>query len=91
MIYVVPSLKDKEKLQCEGKAWAESQGFAYVPRGKRTIQDLMDEYGEDFLVYSSRGPQIDRLEGVPISSSATWLNCASRTCGKASATISWKP
>lgn len=55
MIYVVPSLKAKEKLQCEGKAWAESQGFAYVPRGKRTIQDLMDEYGEDFLVYSSRG------------------------------------
>ena len=63
MIYVVPSLKAKEKLQCEGKAWAESQGFAYVPRGKRTIQDLMDEYGEDFLVYSSRGPQIDRPEG----------------------------
>ena len=23
----------------------------------------MDEYGEDFLVYSSRGPQIDRPEG----------------------------
>ena len=63
MIYVVPSLKAKEKLQQEGKAWAESQGFAYVPRGKRTIQDLMDEYGEDFLVYSSRGPQIDRPEG----------------------------
>lgn len=63
MIYVVPSLKAKEKLQCEGKAWAESQGFAYVPRGKRTIQDLMDEYGEYFLVYSSRGPQIDRPEG----------------------------
>lgn len=63
MIYVVPSLKAKEKLQCEGKAWAESQGFAYVLRGKRTIQDLMDEYGEDFLVYSSRGPQIDRPEG----------------------------
>lgn len=63
MIYVVPSLKAKEKLQCKGKAWAESQGFAYVPRGKRTIQDLMDEYGEDFLVYSSRGPQIDRPEG----------------------------
>lgn len=52
MIYVVPSLKAKEKLQCEGKAWAESQGFTYVPRGKRTIQALMDEYGEDFLVYS---------------------------------------
>ena len=34
-----------------------------MPRGKRTIQDLMDEYGEDFLVYSSRGPQIDRPEG----------------------------
>lgn len=63
MIYVVPSLKAKEKLQCEGNAWAESQDFAYVPRGKRTIQDLMDEYGEDFLVYSSRGPQIDRPEG----------------------------
>ena len=63
MIYVVPSLKAKEKLQCEGKAWAESQGFTYVPRGKRTIQALMDEYGEDFLVYSSRGPQIDRPEG----------------------------
>ncbi len=63
MIYVVPSLKAKEKLQCEGKAWAESQGFAYVPRGKRTIQNLMDEYGENFLVYSSRGPQIDRPEG----------------------------
>jgi len=27
MIYVVPSLKAKEKLQCEGKAWAESQGI----------------------------------------------------------------
>ena len=90
MIYVVPSLKAKEKLQCEGKAWAESQGFAYVPRGKRTIQDLMDEYGEDFLVYSSRGPQIDRPEGSHFFS-LTWLNCASRTCGKASATISWKP
>ena len=63
MIYVVPSLKAKEKLQCEGKAWAESQGFAYAPRGKRTIQNLMDEYGEDILVYSSRGPQIDRPEG----------------------------
>lgn len=63
MIYVIPSLKAKEKLQQEGKAWAENQGFAYVPRGKRTIQDLMDEYGEHFLVYSSRGPQIDRPEG----------------------------
>lgn len=63
MIYVVPSLKAKEKLQSEGKAWAESQGFTYVLRHQRTIQDLMDEYGEDFLVYSSRGPQIDRPEG----------------------------
>lgn len=63
MIYVVPSLKAKEKLQSEGKAWAESQGFPYVLRHQRTIQELMDEYGEDFLVYSSRGPQIDRPEG----------------------------
>lgn len=63
MIYVVPSLKAKEKLQSEGKAWAESQGFTYVLRHQRTIQDLTDEYGEDFLVYSSRGPQIDRPEG----------------------------
>lgn len=89
MIYVVPSLKAKEKLQSEGKAWAESQGFTYVLRHQRTIQDLMDEYGEDFLVYSSRGPQIDRPEGSHFSAS-TWPNYASRTCGKASATISWK-
>lgn len=90
MIYVVPSLKAKEKLQCEGKAWAESQGFAYVPRGKRTIQDLMDEYGEDFLVYSSRGPQIDRPEGSHFFS----LNMAElriQNLRKGQRTISWKP
>ncbi len=63
MIYVVPSLKAKEKLQAEGRRWAESQGFTWQARQKRTIQDLMAEYGENFLVYSSRGPQIDRPEG----------------------------
>ena len=62
-IYVVPSLKAKEKLQNEGRAWAEGQGFSFVPRRKRTISDLMADYGENFLVYSSRGPQIDRPEG----------------------------
>ena len=63
MIYVVPSLKAKEKLQAQGRSWAESQGFTWTARQKRTIQDLMAEYGENFLVYSSRGPQIDRPEG----------------------------
>ncbi|MGN0948251.1 MAG: class I SAM-dependent methyltransferase [Megasphaera sp.] len=63
MIYVVPSLKAKEKLQAEGRRWAESQGFTWQARQKRTIQDLMAEYGENFLVYSSRGPQINRPEG----------------------------
>ncbi|WP_293986321.1 class I SAM-dependent methyltransferase [uncultured Megasphaera sp.] len=63
MVYVVPSLKAKEKLQAEGRRWAESQGFTWQARQKRTIQDLMAEYGENFLVYSSRGPQIDRPEG----------------------------
>lgn len=62
-IYVVPSLKAKEKLQDEGRAWAEAMGFSFVPRRKRTISDLMKDYGENFLVYSSRGPQIDRPEG----------------------------
>ena len=62
-IYVVPSLKAKEKLQDEGRAWAEEKGFSFVPRRKRTISDLMKDYGENFLVYSSRGPQIDRPEG----------------------------
>ena len=61
-IYVVPSLKAKEKLQDEGRAWAEAMGFSFVPRRKRTISDLMKDYGENFLVYSSRGPQIDRPE-----------------------------
>ena len=43
-IYVVPSLKAKETLQNEGRAWAEGQGFSFVPRRKRTISDLMADY-----------------------------------------------
>ena len=57
-IYVVPSLKAKEKLQDEGRAWAEEMGFSFVPRRKRTISDLMKDYGENFLVYSSRGHRL---------------------------------
>ena len=62
-IYVVPSLKAKEKLQDEGRAWAEEMGFSFVPRRKRTISDLMKDYGENFLVTSSRGTTDDRPEG----------------------------
>lgn len=80
-IYVVPSLKAKEKLQNEGRAWAEGQGFSFVPRRKRTISDLMADYGENFLVYSSRGPQIDRPEGSHFSASI-WLNSGPSTSEK---------
>lgn len=85
-IYVVPSLKAKEKLHDEGRAWAEEMGFSFVPRRKRTISDLMKDYGENFLVYSSRGPQIDRPEGSHFSASI-WLNFGFSTSARDSRII----
>ena len=63
-IYVVPSLKAKEKLLSEGKAWAQDIGAVFVDRQGRTVEELRQDYGDDFLVYTSRGPQIVRHEGI---------------------------
>ena len=64
MIYVTPSLKAKESLLREGRRWADAIGAVFVPRRGRTRNELREAYGDNVLVYSSRGPQIDRPEGV---------------------------
>ncbi|WP_301859666.1 class I SAM-dependent methyltransferase [uncultured Megasphaera sp.] len=63
-IYVTPALKARQQ-RCEDvRRWAEEIGAVYVPRQGRTVKALEEAYGENFLVYSSRGPQIVRPEGV---------------------------
>lgn len=62
-ITVIPSLKAKENLQQEAKAWADACGFAYAPRQKQTVAALREKYGDCFLIYSSKGPQIDSETG----------------------------
>lgn len=63
-IYVTPSLKAKEKAVQEACHWAQEIGAVFVPRQGRTIEALKDEYGDALLVYTSRGPQIQRAEGI---------------------------
>ena len=38
-IYVVPSLKAKEKLQDEGRAWAEEKGFSFDEESIKHFSD----------------------------------------------------
>jgi hypothetical protein len=64
MIYVIPSLKAKAVLQAEAAAWAASIGAVYVPRDGRTTEQIRMACGDDFLIYTTRGPQIVRPEGT---------------------------
>lgn len=63
-IYVVPSLKAKAALQAEAIAWSHSMGFVPAARKGRTTEQIRTDYGNDFLIYTSRGPQIVRHEGT---------------------------
>lgn len=63
-IYVTPSLKAKEKAAAEACRWAREIGAVFVPRNGRTMEALKEAYGENLLVYTSRGPQIQRTEGT---------------------------
>lgn len=63
-IYVTPSLKADHDLCLEGRRWAEEIGAVFVPRHRRTQEALQAAYGDRFLVYTTRGPQIMRSEGV---------------------------
>ncbi len=63
-LYVVPSLKAKEKLIRQSQAWAAEIGAQWVPRCGKTMEELVHVYGERLLVYTSRGPQIVRPEGI---------------------------
>ena len=63
-IYVTPSLKAKDTLTKEARVWADEIGAAFVPRRGRTMEELQAAYGEDILVYTSRGPQLKRAEGT---------------------------
>lgn len=63
-LYVVPSLKAKGTLSQEAESWAESIGAVFVPRRGRTVEQLRRRYGtEHLLIYTSRGPVIERDEG----------------------------
>ena len=66
-IYVTPSLKAKDTLTKEARVWADEIGAAFVPRRGRTMEELQAAYGEDILVYTSRGPQLKRAEGTHFS------------------------
>ena len=63
-IYVTPSLKAKDTLNQEAHVWADEIGAVFVPRRGRTMEELQAAYGEDILVYTSRGPQLKRAEGT---------------------------
>ncbi|MCH4166779.1 MAG: class I SAM-dependent methyltransferase [Megasphaera sp.] len=63
-IYVVPSLKAKAALLAEATAWSQAMGFIPVARRGRTTEQIRADYGDDFLIYTSRGPQIVRREGT---------------------------
>lgn len=67
-VYVVPSLKAKGAALDEARQWAESVGAVYVPRQKRTTGELRRDYGDNFLVYSARGPKLFRPEGTHVFS-----------------------
>lgn len=62
-ITVIPSLRAKAPLAEEAKQWAKEMGFAYAPRLGRTVAALQQDYGRAFLVYSTKGPQIDGEAG----------------------------
>lgn len=63
-LYVVPSLKAKEELISQSQAWAAEIGAQWVPRRGQTMEDLTRIYGEQLLVYTSKGPQLVRPEGT---------------------------
>lgn len=63
-LYVVPSLKAKGTLIGEAESWAASIGAVFVPRRGQTVEQLRRRYGtEHLLIYTSRGPVIERDEG----------------------------
>ena len=63
-LYVVPSLKAKGTLIGEAESWAASIGAVFVPRCGQTVEQLRRRYGtEHLLIYTSRGPVIERDEG----------------------------
>lgn len=51
----------------EARVWADEIGAAFVPRRGRTMEELQAAYGEDILVYTSRGPQLKRLRALTFS------------------------
>lgn len=63
-LYVVPSLKAKQELISQSQAWAAEIGAQWVPRRGQTMEDLTRVYGEQLLVYTSKGPQLVRPEGT---------------------------
>ncbi len=62
-IYVTPSLKAGTALCEEARKWAEEIGAAFVPRKRQTTEELAAVYGNRFLIYTTKGPQIIREEG----------------------------
>lgn len=67
-IHVVSSLKAKGKALDEAAQWAASIGAAYEPRLRRTTTQLREDYGENFLVYTTKGPKLFRPEGTHVFS-----------------------
>ena len=66
-IYVTPSLKAKDTLTKEARVWADEIGAAFVPRRGRTMEELQAAYGEDILVYTSRGRSSRGLRALTFS------------------------
>lgn len=63
-LYVVPSLKAKDDLLTEAASWAQEIGAIFVPRRGRTVAQLRAAYGtEQLLIYTTKGPVIERDEG----------------------------
>ncbi len=63
-IYVVPSLKAKDGLIRQSQSWAAEIGATWIPRQGKTMDALWQTYGENLLVYTSKGPQLVRAEGT---------------------------
>ncbi len=63
-LYVTMSLKASQALQQEGADWARQIGAVCVPRQGRTVAQLQQAYGAQFLVYTSKGPQFAGPEGT---------------------------
>ena len=63
-IYVVPSLKAKDDLIRQSQSWAAEIGAAWIPRQGQTMDALQQTYGDNLLIYTSKGPQLVRAEGT---------------------------